>query len=696
MHHQGLHSNWERAAYIRRLILLVLIFVPSIIACGFLSKTLPFKDAAVLDFLVVVFFGILYSWITVSFWVSVAGFSMLLRRYDRFLMTDVVKTPIQDQVRIAILMPIYNEKVDRIFAGLYTIYRSLEQTGEIDKFDFFILSDTDNPDKWVEEEAAWNYLCKSVEGRNRIFYRNRHANVNRKSGNIAHFCRSWGANYRYMIVLDADSIMTGDTLVRMVTIMEQNPTVGMLQTAAKAVNAKTLFARLHQFASHLYGPIFSAGLHFWQLGDAQYWGHNAIIRIEPFMKHCALPKLPGNPPLGGPILSHDFVEAALMRSAGWGVWLAHNLRGSYEELPPTLLDHLARDRRWCQGNLQHLRLLFTKGLFPAHRALFFVGAMSYVSGLLWFLFLALSTAKAVSETLVTHTFFPSRYSLFPNWPIWHPGWVIALLTSTAFLLFSPKLLSVLIITIRQRRTNEFGGILKLLSSVTAEVILSTLLAPVMMMFHSKFVFLTLLGRQVRWDAQQREERSISWGQALRFHGTGMALGFVWGAAVLLINPSFFWWLTPIIAALILSIPLSVWSSRTTVGEKFRHFGLFLTPEETAPHLEFSWLDRHLKEYRSHRLSLSIDREQGFVRAVVDPCINALHLLLLRKERRYSQSILRRKQSLIKKALLSGPDQLILSEKRELLSDPSSMKALHMLVWKSRDEATARMWGIVLP
>jgi len=687
------HGAWEKVARRRRLILLVLVFVPTFIACGFMAKTLPHKGSAPLELFLVFFFGILYAWISIGFWASVAGFFSIMRRYDKFMAEDSGETSLEAGARTAILMPIHNEKVDRTFAGLYAVYRSVEQEVQVGSFDFFILSDSDDPDKWVEEEAAWNDLCRSVDGHNRLFYRNRRVNIKRKSGNIADFCRRWGANYRYMIVLDADSVMTGGAVVRMAKIMEQNPAIGILQSFPKAVNAKTLFARLQQFAGHLYGPMFSAGLHFWQLGDAQYWGHNAIIRVEPFMKHCGLPILSGRPPLGGDILSHDFVEAALMRRAGWEVWLAYRLEGSYEEMPPSLPDDLARDRRWSQGNLQHMRLLFAEGLFPAHRILFFVGAMAYVSALLWFLFLIFSTTEAISEVLVTHTYFPHEYNLFPSWPIWNPGWAIALVSSTVLLLFLPKFLSVIVATVKQRRAHEFGGLLKLLLSVVAEIILSSLFAPVRMMFHSKFVFLTLLGRKVSWDPQQREERSISWSGAARLHGAGMAFGFVWGGVVLLINPSFFWWLVPIIASLILSVPVSVWSGSSTAGEKFRRLGLFLTPEEINPRKEFGRLESYLKEYRSYRSPLTIDKDQGFVRAVVDPCISALHIRLLRKERRYSEAILKKRESLRQKALSYGPDRLLSSEKRELLTDPSSIIALHRGVWKTADDELASLWGI---
>ena len=249
-------------------------------------------------------------------------------------------------------------------------------------------------------------------------------------------------SYTYMIVLDADSIMSGATIVRMVEIMEQHPDVGILQTAPKGIGRETLIARMQQFANNVYGPIFTVGLSFWQLGDAHFWGHNAILRVEPFMKHCALPSLPGKPPLGGDIMSHDFVEAALMRRGGWAVWLAFDLEGSYEEMPPTLLDELKRDRRWCQGNMQHLRLLFTKGLCPVHRALFLNGAFSYISALLWFFFLTLCTGAAMYQALHKPDYFPPERSLFPNWPVWHPEWSIGLLAFTAVILFLPKGLAI--------------------------------------------------------------------------------------------------------------------------------------------------------------------------------------------------------------------------------------------------------------
>ena len=482
----------------------------------------------------------------------------------------------------AIIMPIANEPVERVFAGLQAIYRSLERAGAVERFHFFVLSDSNDPDVMVSEEAAWAAWCRAVDGFGRIFYRRRRARIERKSGNVADFCRRWGAHYRYMVTLDADSLMAGPTIVRLVELMDMHPHVGMIQTAATAVNRRSLFARLQQFASHVYGPMFAAGLHWWQLGDGQYWGHNTIIRVAPFMAHCGLPRLRGREPLGGEILSHDFVEAALMGRAGWGIWLAYDLGGSWEEVPSTLLEEMKRDRRWCQGNLQHLRLLFTEGLFGAHRALFLNGVFSYVSAALWFGFLSLSTVEAIDNALRAPDYFPHGPSLFPEWPIWRPDWAMWLMAVIGVLLFLPKLLAILLIWLGRREARAYGGLARLSLSVLLEILVSSLLAPIRMAFHTRFVLTNLLGRTVGWGSSGREEAETGWSQALRHHGFDSLVASVWGAGLYWLNPGYFWWVTPIIGALLLSVPLSVVLSRVRLGDVTRRWGFFRIPEETVP------------------------------------------------------------------------------------------------------------------
>jgi len=696
MNREHVHEIWGRVAKWRRIVLLVLLLVPTFFASGYMASVLPHKGTVWHEIALIIVFTVLFAWISMGFWTALVGFLTLCSRYNRFYIPG--SRPEQQNTstrlpRTAILVPVCNEDSARVFAGIAAIYKSLEQTGKLDRFDFFVLSDTSDPDLMVEEELIWDRTCRMLNAHGRLFYRRRKLNVKRKSGNIADFCRRWGKSYTYMIVLDADSIMCGATMVRMVEIMEQHPEVGILQTAPRGVGKESLIARMQQFANNVYGPIFNVGLHFWQLGDAHFWGHNAIIRIEPFMQHCALDKLPGKPPLGGEIMSHDFVEAALMRRAGWAVWLAFDLGGSYEEMPPTLLDELKRDRRWCQGNLQHLRLLFTKGLCPVHRALFLNGAFSYISALLWFFFLTLCTIAAVYQAFYKPVYFPPDRTLFPNWPVWKPQWTIVLLGFTAVILFMPKVLAVLFILMQKGAARLHGGAIKLFLSTLLEIIFSTLLAPVRMLFHSKFVFVTLLGGQVGWAGQQRGDRETSWRDAVRFHWGGTVLAILWGGCLFIINRTFFWWLTPILTGLALSIPLCVVSSKVSWGRALRRAGFLLIPEEVEPPQEVLWLREYLTTLQKPSPMLALPEVQGFARAVVEPFVNALHLKILRSNRRVAGAISKRRGALVEKALHHGPQALSRNEKRELLSDPDCLNRLHQAVWELSDPARATQWGL---
>ena len=287
----------------------------------------------------------------------------------------------------AIVFPIYNEETVRVYEGLRATYESLEKTGQLERFDFFILSDSTNPDKQVEEERRWCDLVRELDALGRIYYRRRLANEGRKSGNVRDFLNAWGRRYRYFMVCDADSVMRGETLVNLVKLMEVHPTAGMIQTVPAVVNAESLFGRIQQFANRLYAPVFIAGLNYWALDQGNYWGHNALIRTEPFMQFCDLPQLPGRKPFGGQILSHDFVEAALMLRENREIWFAYELEGSYEEAPQAMIENAQRERRWCQGNLQHGLVLFAKGLRGVSRLHLLLGICGYLAGPLWLAFL---------------------------------------------------------------------------------------------------------------------------------------------------------------------------------------------------------------------------------------------------------------------------------------------------------------------
>jgi membrane glycosyltransferase len=388
------------------------------------------------------------------------------------------------------------------------------------------------------------------------------------------------------------------------------------------------------------------------------------------------------------------VESALKRRAGYSVWLAYDLEGSYEEVPPNLLNELKRDRRWCQGNLQHLRLVFTRGIFPGHRALFLNGVMSYGSALLWFLFLALATAEAVSEALVQPDYFTPAKSLFPVWPVWDPLPALSLLAGTALVLFLPKLCA-LILALAKGRRKLFGGFFALCGSILTEVVLSTLLAPVRMLFHSKYVFLTLMGMGIGWGTQHRDDEGTRFWDALRFHGGGTLLALIWGMSLFHINRVFFWWSSPLVIALLLSIPVSMITSRAEVGRFLRRLRIFVTPEEVRLPREYEDIEAYLESGRNDRSGFAIPPEEGFVRAAVVPAVNTLHRNLLRGPRALSPEIARRRDALLERTLHHGPAALNKKEKKELLYDAERMERLHHGIWEMPLEELEKRWKVRL-
>lgn len=662
---------WQRQALLRRLVLLGLILSQTALATWFMAAVLPYHGTHWLEIILLVVYVILFAWVSAGFWTAVSGFFVLVTGWDRYAISRSTLEPLNPEARTAILMPICNEDVARVFAGLRATYTSLMRTGQLAQFDFYVLSDSSDPDTRVAEIEAWLKLCEDVRGFGRIFYRRRQLRIKRKSGNIADWCRRWGSAYRYMVILDADSVMSGSCLLKLAQLMEANPTAGIIQTAPQAAGRETLYARIQQFANRVYGPLFTAGLHFWQLGESHYWGHNAILRVAPFIEHCALGRLPGRGALAGEIMSHDFVEAALMRRAGWGVWMAYDLSGSYEEMPPTLLDELRRDQRWCQGNLQNFRLFLAQGLHPAHRAVFMTGVMAYLSAPLWFLFLALSTALLTVHTLAVPAYFTEPYQLFPIWPQWRPEWAVSLFGATAGLLFLPKILAIVRLLLKPSESRLHGGPGRLIDSLLLEALFSALLAPIRMLFHARYVLLALLGRAVRWKSPPREDAETPWSEAIRRHAGDTVLGVVWAGGVYWLNPGFLWWLLPIVGSLIISIPLSVWSSRVGLGRHFRQYRLFLIPEESHPPRELRWTRSALRRQPA--------LDNGFVRAAVDPVTQALASAAGRP-RHLPATLRHARRGLVDQALTEGPQALSEAQRNLLLSDPDLLSELHDRLW----------------
>ena len=590
----------------------------------------------------------------------------------------------------AVVMPICNEDVRRVFEGLRTIYGSVEANGQLANCEFFILSDSTDPNRWVEEEAAWLSLVQKLDAHGRIFYRKRRVGINKKAGNIADFCRRWGSRYRYMVVLDADSIMSGEAIARLVRLMERNPRVGLIQAVPALVNGATILGRVQQFASRLYGGIFSTGLNYWQLGEANYWGHNAIIRVAPFIRHCSLPELPGGGPFGGRILSHDYVEAALMRRAGWQVWLATDVPGNFEECPANLVDFAKRDRRWLQGNLQHTRLIVAGGMHMVNRMHFLLGILSYVASPLWFAFLMLSCVIAYREVGAAATSGAGSTHALP-WSLGAQS--VGLFVGTLVLLFLPKALALLDLRTRPGDVVKFGGWRNVVSGVVAETVTFTLIAPVLMLFHTKFVILTLCRQTVSWGAQRRGGAGASaWREAVEAHAGQTLFGIVLAIVVVQISPALAWWMSPLLAGILLSIPLSYVTGDEEIGEAVRRRGIFTTPEESAPPVVLLRMASAMKEPPAGQPVMpELADNAGVLQAVLDPYVNAAHVSLLRAKAEAPPATEVRLAELRQRLVMEGPEALDRRELLAVLGDVGSMVALHEEIWSAPAAHLAPWW-----
>ena len=546
----------------RRNLLIATTVVSTLAAAAVMARLLLPGGITAMDGVELVLFAVLFGWVAFAFASAVAGFVVMWRARDLepWRPQPIIFT------RTALLMPTYNEDVGRVLAGVLAIYEELQDKGVAELYDLFILSDTRDEDIARAEAAGVLRLRLRLNAQQRIFYRRRAHNPDRKAGNIADWVKRFGAAYESMLILDADSLMTGDAIIRLTAAMERDPGVGLIQTLPTVVGAATLFARVQQFAGRIYGPLIAQGQAWWSGDEGNYWGHNAIIRTAAFAACAGLPRIEKAGPFSGHIMSHDFVEAALLRRGGWAVRMAPALGGSFEETPPSLIDMAVRDRRWCQGNLQHSAVLPAAGLHWISRLHLARGILAYLTAPLWLAFLAVGALVWVEQRGASHD--PVIVIL---------GGVLFALTM-GFLL-APKLMGAALMARSSDARRACGGGARMSLGVMAEIVLSALIAPVFMLIQSRAVIDVLRGRHSGWAAQRRDDGRLLFRTAWRRHWLHTATGLVWGSAALALDPALFAWTLPVAAGLVLSIPLSMLTSRTDIGQASRRLGLFLTPEE---------------------------------------------------------------------------------------------------------------------
>ncbi len=631
---------------------------------------------------------------------AIYGFAVRLMNSDaRITRLADYRAKSLEGISTALVFPVYNEEILRVYEGLRATYLSLEQTGRLQHFDFFILSDSTDPDQWIEEERQWFELIRDLDALGRIYYRRRPSNEAKKSGNVRDFLNSWGRRYRYFMVMDADSVMRGQTVVDLVKIMEAQPGTGLIQTVPALVGAESLFGRIQQFANRLYAPVFIEGLNFWAQGFGNYWGHNALIRTEAFMQCCDLPQLPGIKPFGGQILSHDFVEAALLLKEHWQVWFACDLDGSYEEAPPTMIDNAARERRWCQGNLQHGMVILARGLRGVSRIHLAMGILGYLASPLWLLFLlTFNWMLWFKQNTGLSNITVRNFTPFLRLTGSQHAFLIFVICMAV--LFLPKAIALVDLALDRRRRRDFGGIAHATVGALAETAFSALHAPILMLWHSQFVLSALFGRDSQWAPQKRTAARVSWAESARRLGLHTFIGLLWGWAVWRLDHRTFWWFVPVMAGMVLSIPLCALTSRVTWGARARELGLFLTPEETRPPLELAGLRSRMAELRAAGQTAPRPRDSGLAAAVLDPYVNALHASLLRENRLnpVHARVLAdmgvggpQVPPLRERLLAEGPEKLLPREKLLVLSDADSMPWLHRQVWLRPAGTLAPWW-----
>jgi membrane glycosyltransferase len=581
-------------------------------------------------------------------------------------------------VRVAILFPVYHEDVARVAAGIAATWQSIEAADPVlaARFDTFLLSDSRKLEYWIAEQAAVHQLAADLPG-GRFYYRRRPLNQNAKLGNIVDFCRRWGSDYDYMLVMDADSVMDGAAVLALLRMMEGNPRLGILQTNPKPILRTSLFGRMQQFSAQLYGSVFSYGLQAMFMGHAAYIGHNAMIRTRPFIDHCILPVLSGPKPWGGKPLSHDIVESAMMARAGYEIWFLPEIQGSYEELPANILGFLVRERRWMQGNLQHLRFLFMNGLRATHRETFLNGSLGYVAAPLWAMFLVISAYGML------HFLHNGLLALGSLRTIQLP--MTMLLVSSVVFLFLPRLLA-LAIHFRHDKARLYGGKDKLLISVLIETIFSFFFSPLLMAYVSRFFWLWLKRRGINWDAQDRGDAPLSWDSCLRHFGWVSAIGIICWAALAyglaqtpytqvvllgaatngMVSPNdALLWFFPILGGFSFSIIIARFTSLSFPALLRRR--LFAIPEELHPPAVVAAIPLWQRHFES-LLPPTHSRGAALRHAIADPGFYIRHRQQTRSRHRIAGALLPR--------IMAGA---VLSEREmfNALSDRKCLDALHM-------------------
>ena len=568
----GLQANAELSR--RRLIMMVLNVVTWFAMLWLAAQVLGAGGWTVVDMIMFVCFAFGTPWTVVGFWNSVIGLWLLHFHKDPmgavapYAGAGDVATPIT--IKTAVFMTLRNEDPARAIRRLRIVKDSIDATGEGATFSYFVLSDTNRPEVAAAEEAAIAAWKSEDPDAARITYRRREENKGYKAGNVRDFCERWGKDYELMLPLDADSVMSGPAIVRLVRMMQAHPRIGILQSLVVGMPSSSAFARIFQFGMRHGMRSYTMGQAWWVGDCGPFWGHNAVVRIKPFVEDCDLPLLPGKPPLGGHVLSHDQVEATLMRRAGFEVRVLPVENGSWEENPPTMLDFAQRDVRWCQGNMQYTKLVDLPGLYAMSRFQLIWAILMFVGIPAWTLMIALLPIAAWEGQSVV------------DYPV---GLAIFLYILFFVMYLSPKIAGLIDAVLTKGGVARYGGPMRFAVSAVLELVFSFLQGAISTIRTSIFMIGLAFGKSVVWGGQSRDAYGISWATAVRNLWPQTLFGVVVCGLLWMVNPAVFWWSLPLTAGYLVAIPFAVLTASPALGRWFKRVGLAGIPEDFDPPAE---------------------------------------------------------------------------------------------------------------
>jgi membrane glycosyltransferase len=507
-------------------------------------------------------------WTVLGFWNALIGLWLLHVRGDGMAQVAPYASAGDSSAPItlptAIFMTVRNEDPGRAILRLRTIKASVDATGQGGAFSYFVLSDTNDDAVAAAEEKGIEAWKAADPDAGRVVYRRRTSNEGYKAGNVRDFCARWGKDFALMVPLDADSVMSGTQIVRLVRMLQANPKIGILQSLVVGMPSASAFARIFQFGMRHGMRSYTMGQAWWVGDCGPFWGHNAVVRIKPFFEKCDLPVLPGKPPLGGHVLSHDQVEATLMRRAGYEVRVLPQEGGSWEENPPTMLEFARRDVRWCQGNMQYLKLLDLPGLYPMSRFQLVWAILMFVGIPAWTLMIALLPVAAWQARAV------------PDFPT---GLASGLYVTFFLMYLMPKIAGLIDAMLTPGGVARYGGWLRFIPSAAIELVFSFLQGAVSTIRTSIFMLGLLVGKSVVWGGQSRDAQRLSWEDAAHNLWPQTLFGAVVCGALLIIAPPLFWWSLPLTAGYLLAIPFAVLTADPALGHWMRRWGLCGIPED---------------------------------------------------------------------------------------------------------------------